>query len=625
MSAATVDFETYYDKEYSLSKISTEDYVTDPRFEIILVTWKVDDGPITVCHGTKEQIRDAMLHAGLHQMPWIAHNMMFDGLIAAHQLGIFPPHYFCTLQMAQARLKPYLRSISLASCLKYCDLGIQKGSYVQNMLGKRRADMSAYEFSEYIKYCGTDTEGTYRLFRYLLPQFPPQEFKYMDMHTRMYLQPYLQLDSELLAQILAKDIANKEVLLENLPEGVKKDQLMSNPQLAKVLEALGVKVPMKQSPTNPDKMTFAFSKTDPQWKDLEEEYADDPVVSAVMAARTGVKSTLIETRSQRLLDISKRYTKFRVPLRYYAAHPGRSGGMESLNAQNFPRIKKKRGEAVDRRQLRFAVTAPKHHSILTADLKQIEARVTAWLAGCEPLLDAFRNDRDVYSEFASIIFRRPITKADELERFLGKTCILGLGYGMGAPKLVTTVRRDPLMSMKLAPPDAYFYVETYRNTYQEIPALWALCTDAIKVMAGGGQMRIGPCLASKGKIELPNGMDLIYPNLHYDAVPLDGRKPGYYYDFAGQRRSLFGGKVVENIVQALSRILIWWYAEQIKKHLKLDLSLQAHDELVYVVLSKHVPGYADAVRKIMRVPPSWGPDIPIDVETGAGLTYGDAK
>lgn len=625
MDVVTLDFETYYDKEYSLRKLSTEDYVTDPRFEIILVNHKVNNGPLGVTIGTTEEIRSEFYRMGFHQMAWAAHNMIFDGLIGAVQLGIVPPHYFCTLQMAQARLKPYLKSIALGSCLNYCNLGIQKGTFVQQAIGKRRADFTPEEWREYIKYCGDDVEGCYRLMRYLLPQFPAQEFKYMDMHMRMFMQPYMELDSELLAQILAKDGADKEALLNTLPDGVKKEHLMSNPKLAQVLEALSVKVPMKQSVTNPDKMTFAFSKTDPQWKDLVEEYQDDPVVSAVLAARAGVKSTIIETRSQRLLDISKRYRKFRVPLRYYAAHPGRSGGMEQINAQNFPRIKKKKGEPIDRRQLRFAVKAPKHHSILTADLKQIEARVTAWLAGCEPLLDAFRNDRDVYSEFASIIFRRKITKADELERFLGKTCILGLGYGMGAPKLVITVRRDPLMSMKLPLADAHFYVETYRSTYPEIPQLWDLCGEAIKVMASGGSMRIGPCLATKGKITLPNGMDIVYPELSYDALPINGEKPGYFYTFAGQRRKLFGGKVLENVVQALSRILIWWYAEQVKKYLKLDLSLQAHDELVYVVLSKHVPGYADAVKKILRRPPSWGPDIPIDVETGAGLTYGDAK
>lgn len=614
MKLITLDYETYYSKEFSLSKISTEDYVNDPRFEVIGVGLKIDTAPTLWHSGDMKSTKEFLYDHRVHENAMIAQNTMFDQLINQVHFGIYPPVLFDTMSMAQALLKPFLRSVGLAAILKHLDLGVQKGTYVSSAIGKRRLDFSDNELREYGDYCIDDCDGERAVFDYLVKQLPRPELELIDLTLRMYLEPTLELDRDMLEEILCDVREEKQLLMNKLPPEVQRADLMSNPKLAKLLEGLGVDVPMKQSPTT-GKQTWAFAKTDPEWKDMEEDYEFHPVVAPILAARSGVKSTLAETRTERLLEIATKYRKFRIPLRYYAAHTGRYGGMQSINCQNFPRINQKKG----RNQLRHAIRAPKHHVVLAADLAQIEARINAWLSGCQHLLQAFREKRDVYSEFSSLIHGRTITKADELERFIGKTCILGLGYGMGSKKLRNTLRKDDI---KITEGESCYYVGTYRTTYAEIPQLWTFCNEALEIIAHGGKRRIGPCMAAHNAIVMPNGMSVVYNNLRWVEK---AKYEGWVYDFGGRVRTIWGGKVVENIVQTLARIKIMSDMRAVRKELDLKPALQAHDELVYCVLERDAEMYAREIEKLMAIPPDFAPDLPVMGESGWGITYGDAK
>ncbi len=616
MDIWTVDWETYYDKEYSLSKMSTEEYICDPRFEIMMVGVKKNAEPARVF--TFDSIAEyARLFKAmnLRGSAILCHNTQFDGLILAVLFGLVPAVLLDTLGMSQALLKPKQRSISLANCLKSLDLGVQKGTYVENMLGRHKSSLTAQEIVKYAAYCRDDCDGEWALFQHLVPQLPRRELEIIDLTLRMYLEPSFELDKETLTGVYNDTVTFKQALLAKLPPEIEKAELMSNPQLAKLLEGLGVEVPLKISPTT-NKPTYAFAKTDPGWKDLEDEYQDDPLIAPILAARIGNKSTIAETRAKRLITIAERFPFLRVPLRYYAAHTGRYGGMEKINLQNLTQVKPKLGH---RRQLRYALKAPKGYSVMAADLSQIEARLTAWLAGCETLLSIFRDGRDPYCEFASKVFRRMITKADEKERFIGKTCILGLGFGMGHKKLQATLRKDDI---KINEPTAMQYVDTYRHLYREIPATWGTCGSAIDILCNGGTMMLGPCRAEHRKIILPNGMAIQYNNLRW----IDTRKyRGWVYDYAGMGRTLWGGKIVENIIQSLARIVVMDQMCQIKKELGIRPALQAHDELVYVLPTQKIPYYMQEVLRIMKLPPAFAPDLPIDAEAMWGPTYGDAK
>lgn len=627
----TLDYETYYDKEYSLSKMSTEDYVNDPRFEVIMVGLKFGNEPAFAYSGDKKSTREFLYDHRVHECALLCQNTMFDQLINEVHFGIRPPILMDTMLMAQAKLKPYIRSMSLASILKHLTTGLAgeqsrvKGGYVQNMLGRRRESLSPSELQDYITYNLEDVENTYWAFWQLMQtyKFPKEELDVIDLTLRMYFDAKLELDAPLLQEIYDKAVADKEQLVAKLPADVQRADLMSNVKMAELLKAFGIDPPMKISPTT-GKATFAFAKNDPAWIDLVEEYADDPLVAPILAARQSEKSTIIETRAARLLEIAKRYPKFRVPLKYYSAHTGRYGGTQSINTQNFNRVKKiKRDDgSFDRRQIRFAIKAPEGHSVLAADLAQIEARLNAWESGCAILVQGFANNKDIYSEFASALFRKKVSKGDpntEKERFVGKTCILGLGYGMGGNKLQATLRKDKI---KIDILTAETYVSTYRTMYHQIPAFWKYCDETLEIMANGGKRRIGPCIAMGNKIELPNGMELVYHNLRWLS---NEDYEGWAYDFGGMTRTLWGGKVVENITQSLARIIIADAMRAIRKELGLLTSMQAHDELVFCVPTPQARYFADAASEIMTRRPWWAPDLPIAVEANFGPTYGDAK
>ena len=619
MNINTIDFETYYDNDYSLRKMSTEDYITDPRFEVMLVAAKVNDEPTEWFSGNMAATAKWLAKFRLHEGAVVMHNAMFDATILQEVFKIRPLFIFDTISMAQAQLRPFLSGVSLAKCLEYCDFdGLRKGTAVHNMIGRSRQSLSKQELRDYADYCCTDVDGTHLLFKHLRPLFPRSEFAIMDLTHRMYLDPVLELDGKLLAEELQHEIAKKAQLMASLSRLATKAELMSNDKVAAVLERVGVDPPRKVSPTT-GKLTWAFAKGDPEFKALQEEYEDDEIVSGLLEARLGVKSTITETRTGRLLQIAQRHGKLRVPLNYYAAHTGRYGGTQKINMQNPPRV--------DKSKIRFAMRAPKGHVVLGADLAQIEARIVAWLAGCTHLTTGFRNNEDIYSVFATQAYRcstvKGRSKEDDARRFVGKTCILGLGYGMGGVKLRTTLGKD---NVKVEATEAQRLVGLYRDMYSEIPGLWNKFDRILNLIASGqGKAIIAPpngkqvCMTAHNMIILPNGMPLYYNDLRKDD------SGDWIYTFGRETRKLFGGKAVENVVQGLARIVVMDNMLTIHREIGLQPVLQVHDELDYVVLERDADEIAGAIKRIMSVPPSWAPDLPVAVEVHWGPTFGDCK
>lgn len=408
MHLLTYDFETFYDRQYSLSKLTTEEYIRDPQFEVIGVSVKSNDEPAQWFSGTLKQTRN-----WLSQFPWddalaVAHNAMFDAAILNWHFDIRPKGLADTLSMARPVLAGVNAGGSLATLARHFSLG-EKGDEVINALGKRRLDFTPEELSRYGRYCLNDTELTYALFLRLAEGFPKDEFKLIDRTLRMFTEPVLELDKGLLKRHLTDVRYKKEQLLSKAL--ISKDNLMSNPQLAETLRTLGVEPPMKVSPTT-GKETYAFAKTDEAFKALLEH--ENPIVQAIVAARIGVKSTLEETRTERFIDIAAR-GPLPVPLRYYGAHTGRWSGLDQLNLQNLPR----------KSPLKKALRAPPGFVFVDCDSSQIEARTLAWLAGQWDLVEAFDRGEDVYKTMAASIYGVSVDEVTEQQRFVGKTTILG--------------------------------------------------------------------------------------------------------------------------------------------------------------------------------------------------------
>ena len=407
MHVITLDFETFYDRSFSLSKMTTEEYIRDELFEVIGVSVKVNDAEPVWYAGPHKGIKTFLSQFDWGNAVAVAHNAMFDMAILNWHFDIRPKRIADTLSMLRAIDGPDAGN-SLAKAAERYGLGV-KGDEVVNALGKGRLDFSPEELARYGEYCKNDVALTYDLFAALAPLVPPLEMRLIDLTIRMFSEPVLELDADVLTEHLTAVRAKKDKLMSAI--SADKSVLMSNPKLAELLTQLGVTPPKKISPTT-GKLTWAFGKNDERFKELLDH--PDPRVQAVVAARMGVKSTLEETRTERFINIAKRGT-LPVPLRYYAAHTGRWGGDDKVNLQNLPR----------KSPLKRAIRAPRGYMFIDCDSSQIEARTLAWLAGQDDLVEAFDRGEDVYKIMASRIYNKPIEEITEQERFVGKTTILG--------------------------------------------------------------------------------------------------------------------------------------------------------------------------------------------------------
>lgn len=607
MNIITVDMETFYSKEFSLSKMTTEEYIRSPEFEVIGVAVKVNDEETTWFSGTHGDTLDFLSSFDVSNNIVLAHNALFDAAILSWRFGLVPKRLADTLSMARAIHGTEVGG-SLAALAQHYSLG-EKGTEVVNALGKRRIDFDSSDLARYGSYCINDVDLTYGLFKCLVPNFPVSELNLIDLTLRMFTEPVLDIDSEMLNHHL-KDIQTKKQQLLDAVTMVDKDQLMSNVKFAGTLRALGVEPPTKISPTT-GKETYAFSKTDEAFKALLEH--EDVRVQAVTAARLGLKSTLEETRTQRFIDIASR-GKLPIPLRYYAAHTGRWGGDDKLNMQNLPR-----GSV-----LKKAILAPKGYVIIDSDSSQIEARTLAWLAEQNDLVEAFENGEDVYRIMAAAIYNKPSEKITKDERFVGKTTILGAGYGMGAAKFKAQLK---VFGVDLPEEECQRIISVYRETYPQIPKLWRQAGDALKAIANEQTSPLGregvlDVEGSKG-IRLPNGLYIKYPNLRR-WVNDQGKEELVYDTKKGKAvipNRIYGGKVIENVCQALARIAVGDQMQRVAKKYKVVMTV--HDAIACIVPEREADTGKEYVEICMRLRPSWGMDLPLNCEAGVGKSYGD--
>ena len=598
MQTLTIDFETYYDQQFSLTKLTTEEYIRDDRFQEIGVAVAVDGNRPEFFTGTHEEIKTWLERFDWDNSFGLAHNAMFDAAILNWRFGIKPKAWFDTLCMARATDGAEAGN-SLAKLVERYKLGV-KGTEVIDAKGKRRVDFMPIDLMNYGEYCKNDVKLTYALFQLLLPRFGMHELKLIDLTIKMFSEPVLHLNTPLLEQHLMQVRARKQKLL--LACIADKDTLMSNPKLGELLISLGVEPPMKESPAN-GKQTYAFAKSDEGFKALADHH--DERVQAIVAARLGTKSTLEETRTERFIGISKR-GKMPVPLRYYAAHTGRWGGDDKLNLQNLPR----------KSLLKDAILAPDGFVLIDADSSQIEARTVAWLSGQVDLVDAFERAEDVYKIMASAIYGKAQEEIDSGERFVGKTTILGAGYGMGSTKFGVQLRT---FGVEIPDAEANRIIEVYRSRYPFIPKLWKEAGSALDALTDKKTCKVGAqpqalSLTENGFL-LPSGLYLNYPDLRRDS---DGE---YTYASRRGRIKIYGGKIVENVCQALARCIIGEQMLRISKRYRVALTV--HDAVMAVVPEKEVKEAETYIQECMQWRPSWASTLPLACELGVGKSYGE--
>lgn len=605
MNILTLDFETYYSQEFSLTKVTNEEYVRSPEFEVIGVSVQINGGTPEWFSGTMAETAEFLATFDWGNSLALAHNAAFDASILTWVFGIKPKGWLDTLSMGRALHGTEVGG-SLAVLAQHYGVGT-KGTEVVNAKGLRRVDFPADQLERYGEYCCNDTAMTYALFQKMAVDFPPTELRLIDLTIRMFSEPRLWLDAEVLEKHLEAVKLSKAQALGNND----KDDLMSNPRFAALLRIQGVEPPMKVSPAN-GKQTYAFSKTDEEFKALLEH--SNPKIQALVAARLGTKSTIEETRTERFIGIAKR-GPMPVPLRYYAAHTGRWGGDDKLNLQNLPR----------KSPLKYAIIPEDGQVILDSDSAQIEARTLAWLADQDDLVEAFDKGEDVYCIMASAIYGFQVTKANERERFVGKTTILGAGYGMGAAKFKLQLKN---FGVDVELVEAKRIIDTYRSTYPNIVNLWKTAGDMLKAILQNQQTSFGrgnflEVDGAKG-IKLPNGLYLKYPNLRLREDEESGKAELVYDTKKGRAvipNRIYGGKVIENVCQALARIVIGEQMLLVNK--KYPVVMTVHDAIATVVPESEAKTAKEYVEFCMRLRPSWALELPLNCEAKYGKSYGD--
>jgi DNA polymerase len=608
MDVYTLDFETYYDKDYSLSKMTTEEYVRDRRFEVIgLAIKKNDKATKWIVDG--DQLSRLLSHINFSDSAILCHNTMFDGAILSWRYGVKPKVWFDTMCMSRA-LHGIETSASLKAVAERYGVGV-KGTEVNNAKGKRQTDFTEQELAGYGGYAKNDVDLTYKLFTMMGRVFPRQELKLIDLTLRMFIEPTLDLDIDLLEQHLEDVKDRKDKLLRDANVTDKKD-LMSNPKFAALLKGVGVEPPMKISPTT-NKQTYAFAKSDEGFKALQEH--DDDRVQSLVAARLGSKSTLEETRTERFIDIYKRGL-LPVPVRYYAAHTGRWGGADKINLQNLP------SRGPNAKKLKKALVAPVGCTLVEADSSQIEARVLAWFAGQDDLTNAFAKGEDVYVKMAARIYNCEEEDVTKDQRFVGKTTILGAGYGMGAEKFGVQLKT---FGFEVSPDEARRIISIYRDANYKISKVWRDAHYMVQQLANKraaqfGRKGVVQVAAAESSLIMPSKLSIIYEGLGSE----QGEKGlEYSYKTRRGRTRIYGGKVIENVCQALARCIIGEQMLKISKKYKVVLTV--HDSIVCCVRDEEVDAAQAYVEECMRWTPDWAAGLPVDCESGTGKSYGDCE
>lgn len=629
----SLDFETYYDDICTLKKLTTPEYIAHPDFAVHMVG--IYDGNTAMVY-TEDDIRAYFNVLDWAEIDLICHNALFDGYILKTVYGVEPRSFIDTAAMARGWWSN--RSAALEDVAKRLwpnDPNMHKGTELSNSKGVRKLEGEL--LASIANYCAKDAFIAWHIAHRLLELgFPVAELANINDITKLFTNPVLHLDTELVQQTLDQVVDERQeaidealnYLIERLPlvdlgvvtqkeidKGHTYKVLSSNDRFVKVLDALhpDIEIPMKMGKNGP---IPALGKNDLGFKELQDNY---PHLDWLWEARIAIKSTSYIGRCRRFLLIAEATGGLLpVPLRFSGAHTHRLAGADRVNLQNLQRGSK----------LRSAIVAPPGYVLVGRDLSAIEARMLAWMANHEELLDVFRRGDDVYCWFASKLYNRAITKADKLERMVGKVCILGLGYGLGSEKFWALMNAGPLGAdpIPISLGEAQEIVRMYRDINFPIKQLWQMAQELlIAMMNHNCDHWLGVLNIKHGVVWGPRGLPIRYDGLH-----VDQNNEMLFYSRGGTNR-IYGGKAIENWDQHLSSDVIMTIHRRIMDRYAaagftdVRWVMQVHDELVYCVPEADGEAFDKFMEQCFNEPIDWCPELPLASEGGIGKSYGDLK
>lgn len=597
----TIDFETFYTAEYSLTKMPMQEYIESRHFEIMGVAWSIDGADPTWMSGGNT---DMPYH--IRRLPWgdatcVAHNAQFEGAILNQCFDVNPARFFCTSMAARPHILPNLGSTSLADLVRVLKLG-KKGEEVHNMMGFN-LEMASNEMMEaYGEYCKNDVALTNKLYDILKSLLPPEEHDAIDFTVKKFTRPQVFLDRDTLEQYAAELEKERRATVEKALALAPDHNIRSTVQFREVLQDYGIVVPQGQS----------FGKDTPFMEGLRTHKKQ--TIRELAEARLALSSNLNATRTERLLNLCDGHERvpLRAPLWYYGASTGRWSGQAKINLQNLPR-----GGT-----LRRAIVPPKGWLLVAGDLSQIEMRLTAWFANEEQLLRAFQEGKDPYTSFAAAAFKVPYEEVNEVQRMIGKGCLLSQGFYGGPAALERTFRKFGVFDMSYD--DCLEYSTLYRTTYTKIPLMWNKVRKLAELLWSEPNPDVPSMLKgvrfSPNRMDLPGNTCILYPNIK--------RRGQDRVSFHGGRREpmkLWTGLLVENMVQGTARNIIRDVERRVFKMHGRYAALTAHDELVYCVRGHEARDFANDLDAAMRVVPSYVPGLPLGCTVTIAPNYADCK
>jgi DNA polymerase bacteriophage-type len=606
MNIVTLDFETYFDQEYSLSEMTTEAYVRDPRFEAHGCSFKFYSD-ISAHWFDGHLVKTVLDGIDWSQTACLCHHAQFDGLILSHHYGIKPALWLDTLSMAHAVLGPHIGK-GLGSLAQHYGIGVKDVPY--NLFkGKHWHELDRGTRDAVAAGCCRDVELTWHLFCLLAEGFPPDEYQLVDETMCLFTEPVLVGNAPVLDAVYQEEREAKDALLKEL--GATTKELRQNKIFIELLENEGVEIKWKNGK---NKEIPCFAKTDQFMRDLLDD--ENPRVAMLAEARLDAASNLTLTRTARLRGMAER-GKLCVYLNYCGAHTRRWSGGDKMNWQNF-----RRGS-----RLGYGIGVEPGNVVVVRDASQIECRMLNMTAGQADVIEKFRRKEDPYVGNATKFYGHAVYKPalgdpryDEMEakRGFGKQLELSCGYGAGGPSIVATAKRGnygpPIL---LTAEEGIQARDIYREGHPFVVDLWGQAKRMIPAIAAGehfwpnwiGEVR-------DKKLYLPNGLWLDYSTLHWDAETQEWRVASRN----GGWTKLYGAKLVENWIQAIAacHLRTVWLA---CRRASLRVVSSEHDKLICVCRESEAKAAAAFLHDELCRPPVWMPDLPLDSEGYISHTY----
>ena len=641
MRVLHLDIETY--SSAPLPKCGVYRYCDAPDFEILLLSYAFDDAPVvTVDMACGETLPDAFLHALEDaNVLKIAHNAAFERVCFSKHLGhwLDPAQWRCTMVMAWYQTLPG-KLADTAVALNVTEKKMEEGK-----------DLIRY-FSMPCKATKTNGGRTRNLPRHAPEKWATYKaYNAQDVETERAVYKALLHHSlaehEWALYALDQQINDRGVRVDRLlvKSAMAVDQAFSEQAFQRAQELTGL-----ENPGSVSQLKAWLADMDMPMESLSKR-----IVQEKAAGAEGIVKELLELR----LELSKTSVKKYESMARCICKDGRVHGLlqfggaartfrwagRLVQAQNLPQnhlpdlnLARDIVRSGDEEQLellfgsvpntlseliRTAFIPRDGCRFIVADFSAIEARVLAWLAGEEWVLEEFRGKGKIYEATASRMFHIPqetIVKGHPNYEYRqkGKQATLSCGYGGGVGALKA-------MGAKMPEEEMQPLVDAWRAANPNIVRFWnALGNAASEVIEKHNSVRVGKVMVYRKEghmlIRLPGGRDLCYLSPRFVTNRFGSRGIGYLAASAGGKMELqetFGGKIAENCTQAIARDLL--------AHAMLNLEaagypivFHVHDEAVMEVPIGQ--GSVEEACRVMAIPPDWARDLPLRAD-GDEMTY----